>query len=191
MIFPRYQKKAALDLSVSFMVKLILAITVFSFGLVIMRNIFSTAGSGELTRNIDAEVEQQIMALMDSGEKIIVFPEEIETSRNRVAVFGLGVVNILGYPTDTEFTVFVQCFRFIDRSDQVNDCPEGSESWTFSENPPMTIANHEEGTTAIPVLPSNAELGTYIYNVKVEYYNSQLMEHPDTFGITKFRVVVT
>ena len=179
-------RKAALDLSVGFLVKLILAIVVFSFGMIIVRNIFSSAGSGDLTRGIDAEIEQQIRVLMDSGEKIIIFPEEIETSRNRVAVFGLGVLNVLNRPGETEFNVNVNCHSFIPRSsEELRECPPESASWTFDNYPPLSILNNDEDTLSIAVLPNSADAGVYVYNVIVRYGDDD-----ELYGITKFRVIV-
>ena len=188
MFFNRKTKKAALDLSVGFLVKLILAIVVFSMGMIIVRNIFSTASSGDLTRGVDDEVELQIRTLMDTGDKVVMFPEEIETTRNNVAIFGLGILNVLNAPGDTDFNIQVQCHEFIPRnSNQRLDCTEGGdyESWTFADFPSVSLARNDEETVSIPILPSGAELGTYIYNVRVFFGDPE-----ETYGIVKFRVNV-
>jgi hypothetical protein len=185
-------KKASIELSVNFLVKLILAIVVFGFGMTIVRNIFSSAGSGELTQNVDAEVEQQIKILMDTGEKVIMYPEEIITSRNKAAVFGLGILNILEKPQATEYSVEVECYSYIDRSNTENDCSVGSQSgsvdeWTFDAFPPVSLKNNEDTTVGVPILPADAEKGTYIYNARVSYDENGAEK---TYGIVKFRVIV-
>ncbi len=191
MVNPLRFKKASLDLSVGFLVRLIMAIVVFGFGILIVRNIFSSAESGDLTRNIDVEVEEQIRLLMDSGESILVFPEEIRTSRNKVASFGLGVLNKLEMPGVTKFSIKVECYRFIPHGGVSEEsCPELSETWTFSDYPEMEVRNNDEGTVAIPVLASDASKGTYVYNVIVDYHNDA-MDLGGRYGITKFRLVIT
>lgn len=180
-------KKASIELSVSFLVKLILAIVVFGFGMTIVRNVFSSAGSGELTQNVDAEVEQQIKILMDTGEKVIMYPEEMTTSRNKVVVFGLGILNILEKPQPTEFSVQVQCYEYVDRSGKSSDCTENMDHWTFDSFPPVSLKNNEDTTVSVPILPSDAEKGTYIYNALVTYKEDTATR---TYGIVKFRVVV-
>ncbi|MFW6230550.1 MAG: hypothetical protein ACOC32_00845 [Nanoarchaeota archaeon] len=179
-------KKASIELSVSFMVKLIMAIVVFGFGLVIVRNIFSTAGSGELTESIDSEVESQIKILMDTGEKVIIFPEEITTERKNTAVFGLGVLNILDMPGATTFDTVVWCHSYVDPQGEMDEnCPNPPDF--FETYDALELENNEEGTVSIPVLPSNSDKGTYVFNAKVTYEND---ENSGTYGIVKFRVNV-
>ena len=184
-------KKAALDLSVGFLVKLILAIVVFGMGMVIVRNIFSMAGSGDLTRGVDDEVERQIRVLMNDGERVLVFPEEVETRPQRAAIFGLGILNILDRPGEVEFNLEVECHEFIARgSNSGVSCPEESNTWTFDTYDSVFLRRGGDGNEAvvsIPVVPSVNTQGTYVYNVRVTYVDD---DEDVEYGITKFRVVV-
>ena len=181
-----FRKKASLELSVSFLVKLILAVVVFGFGLIIVRNLLSTLGSGELTRDIDAELENQIKSMMIDGGRVLVFPQDLETRRNRAVSFGLGVFNVLNRPQATTFNVEVYCYKFTPRNtNQLLDCPYGHQDWTFDEYETLNLRNEEKGTINIAVRPrDNVEQGVYTYNVEVTYDDGEL------YGIDKFRVRV-
>ena len=194
MFLTKSTKKAALDLSVGFLVKLILAIVVFGMGMVIVRNIFSMAGSGDMTRSVDDEVERQIKVLMHSGERIIVFPEEIETRPNRAAIFGLGILNVLDKPGEIEFNIEVECHEFVNRRSgtrtSCSDLGYDVESWTFQTFQPVflrRVNKENEAVVSIPVVPSVNTQGTYVYNVRVTYVDD---DEDVEYGITKFRVVV-
>lgn len=176
-----------MELSVNFIVKLIIALVVFGFGLVLVRNIMSTAGSGELTRDIDEQMESQIQMLMDSGDRIVIFPEERTVSIGETATFALGILNVLGRPGSTDFDIEVECHQFVDSSGGSSDCGDyADDDWTFDDYPTLDVENNAEGKTGISVRPnSDARLGTYIYNVLITYDGES-----EDYGISKFRVNV-
>lgn len=186
---PSDSKKGSMELSVSFIVKLILALVVFGFGLMIIRNIMSTAGSGELTREIDQQMESQIQMLMDTGDRIVVFPEEHTLSIGDVGTFALGILNVLDLPDPpVDFKIDIQCHSFVSVDGTYSEDCDYAESWTFDDFPPMTIANNDEDSTGIAMRPGDdAEFGTYVFNVKVDYDHDS---ESGTYGITKFRVNV-
>ncbi len=172
----------------NFIVKLIIALVVFGFGLVIVRNIMSTAGSGELTREIDTQMESQIRALMDTGDRIVIFPEEHTLSVNEPGTFALGILNVLDFPEPpVDFSTEIECHSHISVTGEFTESCSYAEEWIL---PPagQRIANNEEGSEGIAVRPTdNAEFGTYVFNVKVNYDHAQ---DSGTYGITKFRVNV-
>ncbi|MFP4117411.1 MAG: hypothetical protein ACLFTR_00650 [Candidatus Woesearchaeota archaeon] len=182
-------KRGSMELSVNFIVKLILALVVFGFGLMIIRNIMSTAGSGELTREIDDQMESQIQKLMDTGDRIVIFPEEQSLSIGDVGTFALGILNVLDLPDPpVDFEIDVQCHSFVSNEGTRSEDCDYAESWTFDNFPPMKIPNNDEGSTGIAIRPGDdAELGTYVFNVKVDYDHDS---ESGTYGITKFRVNV-
>ncbi|MFP4656171.1 MAG: hypothetical protein ACLFNK_01170 [Candidatus Woesearchaeota archaeon] len=182
-------KRGSMELSVNFIVKLILALVVFGFGLMIIRNIMSTAGSGELTREIDDQMESQIQMLMDTGDRIVIFPEEQSLSIGDVGTFALGILNVLDLPDPpVDFEIDVQCHSFVSNEGTSSEDCDYAESWTFDSFPPMTIPNNDEESTGIAIRPGDdAELGTYVFNVKVDYDHDS---ESGTYGITKFRVNV-
>ena len=162
---------------------------IFGFGIIIVNGIFSSVGSGEITREVDQEVEQQIKILLDTGDRIVVYPEMMVTKKNNVVNFALGILNILELQDTTTFSVSVKCENYVEpNAVSYTDCPDTS-SWTFSDYDPVNLLNNEEGTLSIPVVPKDAEQGTYIFDATVYYENIVTGDLGD-YGVVKFRVVV-
>ncbi len=179
-------ERASLEISTSFLVKLIIAIVVFGMGLLIVRNIFSATESGELTEGMTLEMENQIRGLMNSGDTVVMFPEQIETTPNKVAVFGLGVLNIMDQAL---FNMELSCGSFTPQnSDDSVACQEDYEDWFLPDYPSLNLDTDEEGTISIPVLPSTAEKGTYVFNVRVFYDSVDVVE--GEYGIVRFWLTV-
>ena len=179
-------KKGSIELSVSFMVKLIIAIVVFGFGLTIIGNIMSTAESGELTSQIDQQMEDQIRMLMDTRDRIVIFPEEHRLSINTPATYALGILNVLDLPNPAvEFSVDIQCHSHVSVGGSYSENCDYANQWILE---PANERIQKEATLGIAVRPgSDAEYGTYVYNVRVNYDHQS---DSGVYGITKFRVRV-
>ena len=182
-------KKGSIELSVSFMVKLIIAIVVFGFGLTIIGNIMSTAESGELTSQIDQQMEDQIRMLMDTGDRIVIFPEEHRLSINTPATYALGILNVLDLPSPAVlFSVDIQCHSYVSPGGDYSENCDYANQWILGPADER-ILNNAEATLGIAIRPgSDAEFGTYVYNVKVNYDHDSGAK--GVYGIAKFRVRV-
>ena len=181
-------RKGALDLSVNFIVKLILALVVFGFGLMVLRSIMSTAGSGELTREIDEQMQSQIQTLMDTGDRIVIFPEEQTIEMGNSGTFALGILNVLDEPVPIDFITEVQCFEFIGNDGQTRECGAYTEQWTFEDYPVETLSNNEEATVGVGVRPTgDGQVGRYMYAVNVDYERNGQREN---YGMVIFSVNV-
>ncbi len=83
--------KRAIELSVNFIVILILAIATFSLAVVLTYNMFAKAYT--MKKDIDAQTKQQIGSLLDSGEKVAIPINTLLIKAGNGDVFGLGILN--------------------------------------------------------------------------------------------------
>lgn len=93
------KNKKAIELSVNFIVILILAIATFSLAVALTYNIFAKAY--KLKADIDSETKAQIGSLLDSGEQVALPAPRLRIQAGRNDVFGLGILN-----TEPEEAVF-------------------------------------------------------------------------------------
>ena len=206
-------KRASLELSTNFIVILIISIVVFGFGLYFLTQLSSVNNSSIDQVNKQAEI--QIQSLLDSGEQIIVYPEQLDIKRNGVGTFGVGIRNTLRDEQSAKFKIGVQCSAFISKSGvyHENDCAAGSSDyskWTFSSFAVKEVMRNENVNIAIPMQVSgSASPGTYIFNVYVcrmvnpnggnpddqclagDQLANNLKLFPDAGGFLKFRVIVS
>lgn len=200
-------RKASLELSINFIVMLIIAVVVFGFGIYFL----STLGQGAsmAAQQISQDSEMQIQALLDSGEQIIVYPEQKEVKRGDSAAFGVGVLNILRV-AEAEFAIGVECSSFTAKDGTPGSCPDQSdlEDWTFkhfiAENPEprtYTVKRNENQMISLPIKASgDATPGTYVFDVYVCYEEREGKDiivckedsqtYPETGGFLKLRVIV-
>jgi len=88
-----FKSKKGIELTVSFMVKLIMAIVIFSFGIWFATTIFSTGG--ELTDKSFSDWDKQVAGLSCSpGQKVCIPRTTMETDSENGIVFGLVIKNV-------------------------------------------------------------------------------------------------
>lgn len=190
------QKKASIELSISMIVKLIIAVVVFSFGMLIVKQIFFKSDMEELSPALSKEVEFQIKNLINTGERITIYPEQTKITRDGVASFGLGILNVLGAEYNPgEFHIKVECSSYISKAGESVDCSDFSSEnlpSTFGEFEPLEIKNNEDDYYNIPMRANGVKSGMYIYNVIIGYDNTLngVLTSDDVYGIVKFRLEV-
>lgn len=172
--------KRAIELSVNFLVMLILALVVFAGGLTVVKKFF---GAAEQKREeLDSETEQEIERLLMDGSKVGIPISKKEIRMGEDEIFGLGIYNVKGAPKD--FTVTVTFSTGIDENNQEFPGITASstyinENWIFgafsSSGKVYRIENNRYEAVPIlikayPNIGTNkfTEKGTYIFDVKVE-----------------------
>ena len=98
-------KKAGIELSLGFIIFLILGLIVFT-GMLALANKFF-AKTNEIQANLDSQTDAQIENLLDTGEKVIIPVTRKVGNKGDVLVFGLGIRNDLG--REELFGVRVKC----------------------------------------------------------------------------------
>ncbi len=156
-----------IELSVNFIVMLILAIVVFAFGLIFAGRLLG--GSREVIKNLP-EMEQAILEnCINNGQPVCLVKNRKEISHGENDVFGLAILNNLG--TSGEFKVFLDISTAIDTDNNpIDPASITVEDWTFTTYGPKTIANNEHEKIPVPFfVPRGTELGQYVFNVNVCY----------------------
>jgi len=176
--------KKAMELAINFIVMLILAIVVFGFGLYFVQNVFNAAK--DVQAQLDKDSEKNINAMLDRGEKVAFPVTSKDIKSDQVAIFGLGVLNVLtGDPVkgQTNFKVDISCTLYVTKGGteiqspySAANCGEGwtsalpcmcGGSWTVT---PLrfTLTKNERKTIPIAIqVPRGKPSGTYAFMVKV------------------------
>lgn len=97
-------KKASLELSVNFIIVLIICVLLLMMGLYFLRK-GSTAFESEYEKIKDIRESQAREAISKSGQPVIVYPSNIQLNRGEDYIFSLGILNQLG--SDQDFVVYV------------------------------------------------------------------------------------
>ncbi|MFP4112170.1 MAG: hypothetical protein ACLFPQ_01210 [Candidatus Woesearchaeota archaeon] len=164
-------KRASLELSVNFLVMLIISIVVFGFGIYFLTQ--TGAGLSKASEEISREAETQIEALLDSGEQIIIYPEELEIKKGQTDVFGVGILNTVRM-SKTEFIIGVWPNAYINLRGETFDCTQGEcpavlEEWTYGTDFPVeTLEPNENVKINVPVqVKGDISPGVYIFDVLI------------------------
>ena len=189
-------RRGSFELSAEMMVVLIISLVVLSMGIILVKKIYSRAEAD--TARLSEQTERQIWELMDEGGRVVNPFNRQETNRARLATFGIGVRNVIDDPEtfayNSDFFSGGNRFRVrITPSLAAGSYPlAGMQQWILVSNtavwipppPPKDlidyyIRNNERQVFAVGIaVPRDAELGTYAFNLEVQYLNST---HPLAF----------
>ncbi|MBT5022741.1 hypothetical protein HOK51_05755 [Candidatus Woesearchaeota archaeon] len=171
------KNKKAIQLSINFIVMLILAVAMFSGGLIFLNKFFSK--TTEMKGNLDAQTEKQIEKLLDSGSPVVLPIHTKEVYRGKTAVFGIGVLadKTAEYTMKPDFKTAFDSEKKTICGTGMDDC--SLNSWLTLGSGKMTtpgiigetqsLKKNEKGKFLILVsVPSTAKRGTYIFKVDVD-----------------------
>ena len=162
--------KQAVELSLNFIVILIISIALFGFGVIFIRNLFSQANDlRDLTLN---ELDERIGELICEGSDRVCIGMDSETvKRKEYYVFGLRILNVLDSqnfdievsPVEDSSGVIV-----IKKNGEETRSPHRLLIYPQSRQG-IFIKQNEEVKLGIGIqVPSNAVSGTYIFNVNIK-----------------------
>mgnify|MGYP001559737279 FL=1 len=165
-------QKRGVELSINFIVIIILSIIIFGFGVVFMQKLFSQAN--ELRDLTLDDLDARIGSLVCEGsERVCVGFDRKTIKRKEFGVFGLRILNIL-VPQD--FTVTVDHPTGYLGFNKNKD-PIGTSNPQLVVLPPLrtvNIARNEERNLGIGIeVPEDAVSGTYILDVKINQENGE------------------
>jgi len=162
------KKRAALELSINFIVIIIISLVVLGMGIYLVNRFVSEAS--DIKEELDIETEKQIMGLLSSGDRV-AFPINKKTiAKGHGEVFGLGIFNVL--EGEKTFKVELAQGIFVEKG-----ATESDDTWPSSGPVPIFIASrtrvieeNEQVVLSIPVkAPVGTPSGTYVINVNVKY----------------------
>ncbi len=173
-------RKAGIELSINFIVMLIIAIVVFSFGVKFVYDIVTEAD--DLASITQSQLEQKMESIMcDSSQRVCIGRTTKEVRPGRVDIFTLGILNT--YNTKTTFNIQVYA-------------PSGAPTGLVWRDPaPVEINPNTQERVPIAVqVPRGANRGDrFVLNVKVT--SPQIPQHPplpftDQYGPTQVIQVI-
>ncbi len=161
------KNKKGIELSINFMVTLILAIVIFTFGIVFARNLLS--GAEDITRMTEEDLDDKIGELLCPGDEKVCFGIQTKTlKQDELGIFGVNVLNILGY--DADFTLNVQPAGVILKGQSSISTPNPPLQQLPSEPRTERIENNMNKVIGIGIKPpKEARPGKYIFDVTVSY----------------------
>ena len=185
------RNKRGIELSINFIVVLILSIVIFVFGIVFMRNLFvQLNGIRDLTlEDLDSKIGSLIC---EGSERVCIGYDRKTIQRKEFAVFGLKILNIL----DTQdFIITVappdSYLGFKKDKTEILSPPTNPKLIVYPETRTKIIAKNEEKPLGIGVkVPANAVSGTYILDVRIQYNDAETGEPKDYTNVHKIYVEV-
>ena len=110
--------KKAIELSINFLVIIIISLAVFGMGILFVNKIFFAAG--KKVAEMDSQTKEELARLLDSGDKVAMPFFQKTVIHGNTATFGIGVLNTLGSPK--AFTVVVKFDEAFDKEDKLIIC---------------------------------------------------------------------
>ncbi len=157
--------KKGVELSVNFLVTLLLAITVLGFGIKFAYDIASSAQKIETQERerIDAELENLACRLED---RVCIGTTTKKVQQGKTAYFGVKVINVQNADKNFKLMVNFPSPCGVDKSgNQIPDCSSLTPIYNQIE---FTIAPKESSKQLVAVkIPKEAKSGTYIVTVQV------------------------
>ncbi|MEK6808265.1 MAG: hypothetical protein AABY14_01105 [Nanoarchaeota archaeon] len=164
--------KKAIELSVNFIVVLIISIVVFSMGIFFVKKIFE--GSEKTQQSYFERYDREVQDLLCNSKDIICIPKDtIDYSKKQSPFYGIVISNILGEEYNFNLVVNFSKAYNPDNSVLCDTNSEGScgdpSQWltTGYDTNPIIIKNNEQAKKAIALDVKGAKTGTYVFDVRV------------------------
>ena len=162
--------KKAVELSLNFIVILIISIIIFSFGVRFISKLSSQAT--ELQDLTIGELDERIGSLVCEGsDRVCVGVDRKTIKRTKFDVFGLKILNILD---SQPFAITVSRPTPSGYTRNRQEIQSDSLAWNPKARD-IFIEKNEEKNLGIGVqVPANAVSGTYIFNVEIKSADGKL-----------------
>lgn len=157
-----FKNKRGIELSINFIVMLIMAIAVFAGGLVFAGKFFSQAE--KIRGNMDSQTEKQIEKLLDSGSPVVIPINTKEIFRSKYDTFGVGVM-----ASDNGKYMLTAQPKSAYKADK-SSITDSFSNWMEYQPSELELKKNEKGKFLIIVrVPKSATKGTYIFEAKVDF----------------------
>lgn len=165
--------KGAIELTANFLVMFILAIVIFSLGLVLAKSMFS--GSTDIADKTFAQLDKSVGELSCmTGERVCISTKSISLERGSFGQVAVAVENVLNQPetqNEDTFTMRVEQRLAVDPS---GAAMSAQLEWLPRERSDIIIPRKGTRTVGVGIqVPEDAPSGTYSFDVTVEYGASQ------------------
>ncbi len=170
--------KRAIELSINFIVILILSIAMFAAGFFIMKKVFTTTNQMKETLSDQQKTKlEQILA--NGAEPVKAIYSERTLRPGGHDVFGLGIRNDLGYKEnftiEADFDIYIDSKGEVKCDSELGCTLDPNKGVSIIANPDSqhmevhTVANNERAIVddIYVYAAKGAEKGTYVFNIKV------------------------
>ncbi len=155
-------KKSAVSLSTNFIVILILAVVVL--GLAVLLSYRLMGQSEQKRAELDQSFVSEAQRILAEGEKVAVYPRNIEIAGGKSSAIGIGILNSAG--ADKTFSINAVCNATISLAGAITDCNKPMVSFVKQD---IALKNNEQKISPLVIsINKNAGSGTYIINVEVK-----------------------
>jgi hypothetical protein len=157
------KKKATIELSLTFIIGIVLGVIMFSFGLIFAYKIFT--GAGTMIDNVPSGFEIAEKDCINRQQKVCV-PETSKTIKSsQQGNFGYIINN--NYGEEKSFKINVKFAKGI--LEDGSDSPiQDTNKWTLPDFRVRKIENGKHVTGGIPIqVPSGTKSGLYVFNINV------------------------
>src|SRR3989338_2900893 len=175
------RNKRGIELTVNFIVMLILGIAMLSGAIILTTKLFGKAKKyqDQVDSNTQAEIKKLITS---SNDQVIIYPARKTMARKDTASFGVGVQNTLKTAGKSdEFTIsvaFVKAYKsdkqplcdsnYENNGAQVPDCARSDpNAWIKSGNNQRINKNEVKSFPVTLVTQGNPKSAVYVFDVKV------------------------
>ncbi|MFH0875210.1 MAG: hypothetical protein V1859_04685 [archaeon] len=162
------KSKKGIELTVNFLVMLVLAIVMFGFGLFFLAKVVGIGG--DVGKGLP-KIEDTMLDSCLQKSTDCLSTKQFELPPGKTAVSGIGIKNIKG--ATYSFKVFVTLTKAID--EQGNEIPPPSTTWhdetnkwAFTSSAEYSIKNKEISKVPVSIkVPYGRKDGTYVFDVQV------------------------
>ena len=162
-------RKKGFELSINFIVVIVLAIVVFGLGIFMLNRFLG--GASEIKMELDERTDTQLSNLLQAGNKVVIPFNSATIPRGDYHVFGLGILNS---EQESNFNVVIDLSRALDKNDIQMARDPDIEPWLRYDKQTFKLSRSEQRKDVIRVdAPRDAASGTYILNVNV-YRNGEI-----------------
>jgi len=158
-------QKKGIELSVNFLVVLIISIVIFGFGARFIYTLASEAtGLSKLTLD---ELDKRIGELFCEGsDKVCLGIDRKVVRKGELGVFGLRLINVLD---SQEFTIVLTKSKAFDKEGTEITSTDNKLIYFPKDARPIDLKRNEEGDIGFGIeVPKNAVSGTYIFDINIE-----------------------
>ena len=101
--------KKGIELSINFLVMLIIALVVFGMGIVLFTRFFQEAEN--IKTNLDEQTRRELEAkMMSSSEQIVIYPTSLTIRKGKADIVGVGILNLDDSGDFTIKTEYKNCY---------------------------------------------------------------------------------
>ena len=163
--FRKRFNRRGIELSINFLVTLIISVVVFSLGLGLAYKMFTSADT--MNQGIDRQNQDQLLQLLGSGERFVIPFNNAIVPVGQTHTYWMGVMNT--QPVANNFAITATCSSFAPDSGGVGNCPAAASGITVKTKVAMkNIATQSSSQAPVVVVVSkDAIVGTYIIDVSL------------------------